>query len=73
MGSERVFRCGGTSRVRNGKTHSDPIFARPMSGRGDRPVAPTGAWMHAPPGLSGYASGQPDLWIPKRIYPTLDE
>ena len=46
---------------------------RPMSGRRDRPVAPTAAWMHAPPGLSGYASGQPDLWIPKRIYPTLDK
>ena len=29
--------------------------------------------MHAPPGLSGYASDQPDLWIPKRIYPTSDE
>ena len=26
MGSEWVFRCGGASRVRNGKTHSDPIF-----------------------------------------------
>ena len=27
MGSEWVFRCAGASRVRNGKTHSDPIFA----------------------------------------------
>ena len=44
-----------------------------MSGRGDRPVAPGAARMHAPPGLSGYASGQPDLRIPKRTYPTLDE
>ena len=46
---------------------------RPMSGKGDRPVAPTAAWTHAPPGLSGYASDQPDLRIPKRNYPTLDE
>ena len=46
---------------------------RPMSGRGDRPVAPVAGWMHAPPGLCGYASDQPDLWIPKRIYPTWDE
>ena len=28
MGSEWVFRRGGASRVRNGKTHSDPIFDR---------------------------------------------
>ena len=27
MGSEWVFRCGGASRVRNGKTHPAPIFA----------------------------------------------
>ena len=27
MGSEWVFRRGGVSRLRNGKTHSDPIFA----------------------------------------------
>ena len=46
---------------------------RPTSGRGDRPVAPVAAWMHAPPGLCGYASDQPDLWIPKRVYPTFDE
>ena len=49
------------------------LVTRPMSGRGDRPVAPAAAWMHALPDLSGYASDQPDLWMPKRIHPTLDE
>ena len=31
MGSEWVFRRGGASRVRNGKTDSDPIFRDPNS------------------------------------------
>ena len=43
-----------------------------MSGRGERPVAPVVAWMHALPRLSAYASNQPGLRRPKWVCPTSD-
>ena len=70
----RIERTGRAAARRPGRPQPFRCrVTRQMSGRGDRPVAPTAAWMHAPPGLSGCASDQPDLRIPKRIYPTWDE